>query len=86
MGIIYKSYIIMEHKNINIIVSKYLLGEATTEDLAALEQMKMEYPHIAELLNRIKEEEGLSKRYSEHMEIDKDKALLHFKEKMHINQ
>ena len=86
MGIIHKSYIIMEQNNINILVSKYLLGKATPEELSALEQMKNEYPHIAELLEKIKEEDGLSKHYSEYMEVDKDKALSHFKEKMYINR
>ena len=86
MGIIHKSYIIMEQNNINILVSKYLLGTATPKDLSVLEQMKSEYPHIAELLEQLKDEDGFSKRYSEYMEVDKDKALSHFKEKMFINQ
>lgn len=86
MGIIYKSYIIMEQNNINILVSKYLLGTATSEELSMLEQITKEYPHIAELLKKIKEEDGLSKHYSEYMEVDKDKALSHFKEKMYINR
>ena len=86
MGIINKSYIIMEQNNINILVSKYLLGTATPKDLSVLEQMKSEYPHIAELLEQLKDEDGFSKRYSEYMEVDKDKALSHFKEKMFINQ
>lgn len=86
MGIINKSYIIMEQNNINILVSKYLLGTATPEELSALEQMKNEYPHIAELLEQLKDEDGFSKRYSEYMEVDKDKALSHFKEKMYLNQ
>ena len=86
MGIIHKSYIIMEQNNINILVSKYLLGKATPEELSALEQMKNEYPHIAELLEQLKDEDGFSKRYSEYMEVDKDKALSQFKEKMFINQ
>ena len=76
----------MEQKNINILVSKYLLGTATPEELSMLEQMKTEHPHIAELLKKIKEENGFSKLYSEYMEVDKDKALYHFKEKMSINQ
>ena len=86
MGIIHKSYIIMEQNNINILVSKYLLGTATTEELSALKQLTLEYPHIAELLKKIKEEDGLSKHYSEYMEVDKEKALSHFKEKMYINR
>lgn len=86
MGIINKSYIIMEQNNINILVSKYLLGTATPEELSMLEQITKEYPHIAELLKKIKEEDGLSKHYSEYMEVDKEKALSHFKEKMFINQ
>ncbi|MBQ6032308.1 MAG: FecR domain-containing protein, partial [Prevotella sp.] len=86
MGIIHKSYIIMEQNNINILVSKYLLGTATPEELSALEQMKNEYPHIAELLEQLKDEDGFSKRYSEYMAVDKEKALSHFKEKMFINQ
>ncbi len=86
MGIIHKSYIIMEQNNINILVSKYLLGTATPEELSTLEQMKNEYPHIAELLKQIKDENDFSKHYSEYMAVDKDKALLHFKEKMYLNQ
>lgn len=86
MGIIHKSYIIMEQNNINILVSKYLLGTATTEELSALKQLTLEYPHIAELLKKIKEEDGLSKHYSAYMEVDKEKALSHFKEKMYINR
>ena len=54
MGIIHKSYIIMEQNNINILVSKYLLGTATTEELSALKQLTLEYPHIAELLKKNK--------------------------------
>lgn len=83
-GIIHKSYIIMEHNNINLLVSKYLLGTATPEELSALKQMIIEYPHIAELLKKIEEEDGLLKHYSEYMEVDKDKALFHFKEKMSV--
>ena len=86
MGIIHKSYIIMEQNNINILVSKYLLGTATPEELSMLEQITKEYPHIAELLEQLKDEDGFSKHYSEYMEVDKDKALSHFKEKMFINQ
>ena len=74
----------MEHNNINLLVSKYLLGTATPEELSALEQMIIEYPHIAELLKKIEEEDGLLKHYSEYMEVDKDKALFHFKEKMSV--
>ena len=74
----------MEHNNINLLVSKYLLGTATPEELSALKQMIIEYPHIAELLKKIEEEDGLLKHYSEYMEVDKDKALFHFKEKMSV--
>lgn len=76
----------MEQNNINILVSKYLLGTATQEELSALDQIKNEYPHIAELLKQMKEEDGFAEHYSAYMEVDKDKALLHFKENMFINQ
>ncbi len=76
----------MEQNNVNILVSKYLLGTATPEEMSLLGQMKREYPHMAELLRDLEEEDSLARHYSEYMEIDKDTALQRFKEKTFARQ